>query len=127
MLISKAILAKKSQIVRPHAEKEDADTVLTVEEASTGKGVPLAVDPALGTISGIQFSDDESHAVITVSSDRSPRNLVAHDLASGKATPLTRTLNPEIDAEDLVESKIVRFEASEKVTHVILQHNKKSL
>lgn len=95
------------------ATNEDADTVLTVEEASTGKGVPLAVDPALGTISGIQFSDDESHAVITVSSDRSPRNLVAHDLASGKATPLTRTLNPEIDAEDLVESKIVRFKASD--------------
>lgn len=95
------------------ATNEDADTVLKVEDASSGKGIPLNVDPALGTITDIQFSGDESRAVISVSSDRSPRNLVAYEFASGKATPLTHTLNPEIDAEDLVDSRIARFKASD--------------
>ncbi|MDZ7640205.1 MAG: prolyl oligopeptidase family serine peptidase [Bryobacterales bacterium] len=95
------------------ATNEDADTVLTVEEAATGKPVPLKVDASLGTIAGINFSLDESRAVLSVSSDRSPRNLVAYDFASGKAMPLTRTLNPEVAAEDLVESKNARFKASD--------------
>lgn len=95
------------------ATNEDADTVLVLEEVSTGKAVPLQVDAALGAITGIRISKDESRAVLTVSSDRSPRNLVAYNFASSKAVPLTRTLNPEVDAEDLVDSKIARFKSSD--------------
>jgi dipeptidyl aminopeptidase/acylaminoacyl peptidase len=95
------------------ATNEDADTVLLMEEAATGKAVPLKVDPALGTVSGVSISRDESRAVVVVSSDRSPRNLVAYDFASAKAVPLTRTLNPEVDPKDLVDSRIARFKSSD--------------
>lgn len=97
------------------ATNEDADTVLAVEEAGSGKAVPLKLDAGLGTVTGVNFSPDESRAVISVSSDRSPRNLVAYDFATARATPLTRTLNSEVDAEDLVESKNARFKASDGV------------
>jgi dipeptidyl aminopeptidase/acylaminoacyl peptidase len=40
---------------------------------------------------------------------------VAYEFATAKAMPLTRTLNPEVDAEDLVESKIARFKASDNM------------
>ncbi len=51
--------------------------------------------------------------MLTVGGDQSPRNLVAYDFGTGKGVPLTRTLNPAIDTEDLVESTIVRFKASD--------------
>lgn len=97
------------------ATNQDADTVLEVVEVASGKPVALNVDASLGVVQGLSFSDDETRAILNVSSDRSPRNLVAYELSSGKATQLTKTLNPEIDPEDLVESKIARFKASDGV------------
>lgn len=95
------------------ASNEDADTVLSVEDTATRTPVALNIDKSQGTLVGLQFSPDESRALLTMSSDRSPRNLVAYEFATGESRALTQTLNPEVDPEDLVESSIVRFKASD--------------
>jgi len=48
---------------------------------------------------------------LTVSSDAMPGNLFVYNLESGEIHQVTETLNPEINADDLVSSEVVRFEA----------------
>ena len=92
---------------------EDADTVVKVSEVGSGKNLSIEKAVEGQRLLSIQFSRDETKAILSVGGDRSPRNLVGFDIASGHATPLTRSLNPEIDSDDLVDSSIVRFAASD--------------
>jgi dipeptidyl aminopeptidase/acylaminoacyl peptidase len=62
-----------------------------------------------GTLQGLRFSPSEKAMVLYVAGDRSPVNLYHYNLASGKIRQLTKALNPEIDPEDLVDAKTVRF------------------
>jgi dipeptidyl aminopeptidase/acylaminoacyl peptidase len=43
--------------------------------------------------------------------DRSPSNLYIYDFATKKATKLTESLNPEINAVDLVDSQVIRYKS----------------
>ena len=69
-----------------------------------------------GTISGVAFSHSEKYMKLYVSSDTMPRNIFLYDLEKGEARQLTDTLNPEIDAVDLVAGEVVRFEARDGMT-----------
>jgi dipeptidyl aminopeptidase/acylaminoacyl peptidase len=51
-----------------------------------------------------------------VNADRSPNDLHVLEMASGKPARLTRSLNPEIDAGDLVDTQVVRFTARDGMT-----------
>ncbi len=64
-----------------------------------------------GTVSGISFSDSEKLMKLTVSGDAMPGNIFVYNLESGAVTQVTETLNPDIDTNDLVTSKVARFEA----------------
>lgn len=65
-------------------------------------------------INSLQFSDDETQLALYVSSDKAPGDLYYMSLESEEgATPekLTASLNPEINPDDLVAGKVVRFKS----------------
>lgn len=97
------------------AVNEDAHTKITITESETGKVIPLPKLPN-GDITGVGISDNEKLMRFYLNGDRSPSNLYVYDFASGKATRLTNTLNPEINPDDLVESDVVRFKSFDGMT-----------
>jgi dipeptidyl aminopeptidase/acylaminoacyl peptidase len=87
---------------------EDARNKLLLFEHKTNKAVkfPQVKD---GYVQGLRFSPSEKNMVLYVAGDRSPMNLYHYSLVNGKLKQLTRALNPEINPEDLVDAKIIRY------------------
>ncbi|WP_137175921.1 S9 family peptidase [Massilia sp. HP4] len=75
-------------------------------------GNPVAL-PRLpgGEMRQVTFSESGNLMAFYLNGDRSPSNLYVHDFRSGKTSQLTRSLNPEIDPNDLVEAEVVRFKS----------------
>ncbi len=86
----------------------DARTEIRILETETLEPVALPAFPD-GDITGVAFSRDERSIAFYVSSGRSPRDLFVLDLDSNEVRQLTRTINPAIDPEHLVEPEVVRF------------------
>jgi dipeptidyl aminopeptidase/acylaminoacyl peptidase len=94
----------------------DGRTQLKVVESATGKPVSLPTIPD-GGVSGVVIARSESKIAMYVNGDRLPNDLYLLDLARGReARRLTTSLNPEIDAADLVTSEVVRFTARDGMT-----------
>ncbi|HVE72683.1 MAG TPA: S9 family peptidase [Thermoanaerobaculia bacterium] len=89
---------------------EDARTVVRVVDAKTGKPLALPKLPS-GNINSVRFSRSDKLMTLYVDADRAPSNLYVHDFRTGKTTRLTDTLSKEVDAEDLVDAKVVRFKS----------------
>lgn len=89
---------------------EDGYTKIRLTRTATGEEIALADVPA-GTITGVGIARSERRLRFYVSSDTMPANLFMHDLENGETRRLTDTLNPEVDANDLVASEVVRFTA----------------
>jgi dipeptidyl aminopeptidase/acylaminoacyl peptidase len=89
---------------------EDARTKVKVYEGETDKLVPLPPLPE-GDISGIRFSDSETKMAFYHDGARSPANLYVYDFATQKPLKLTESLNPEINAADLVDSRVIRYKS----------------
>jgi dipeptidyl aminopeptidase/acylaminoacyl peptidase len=89
---------------------EDARTKVKVYEGETEKLVPLPPLPE-GDISGIRFSDSETKMAFYHDGARSPANLYVYDFSTQKPLKLTESLNPEINAADLVDSRVVRYKS----------------
>jgi len=62
-------------------------------------------------ILNIKISDSEQNMLLTVGSSRSPQNLFVYNFKNKKLKQLTRTLNNEVDVNDLVKAKIVRYKS----------------
>jgi dipeptidyl aminopeptidase/acylaminoacyl peptidase len=97
------------------AVNEDARTVLRMIETASGKAVQLPSIPD-GGVSNIVISRSESKVALYINGDRSPNDLYVLNLGKGAATRLTTSLNPAIDAADLVEAQVVRFKARDGMT-----------
>lgn len=95
---------------RVTAINEDARTVIRLHDLRDGKVVSLPQLPA-ADITSVVVSPSEKRLAFYVNGDRSPSNLYVHTLGEAAPRRLTSTLNREIDAEDLVESEVVRFGA----------------
>jgi dipeptidyl aminopeptidase/acylaminoacyl peptidase len=89
---------------------EDARTKVTVYEGATDKVVPLPPLPE-GDITAVRFSDSETKMGFYHDGARSPANLYVYDFATQKPLKLTESLNPEINAADLVDSRVVRYKS----------------
>ena len=73
-------------------------------------GKPVALPKlAGGEMRQVTFSESGNLMAFYLNGDRSPSNLYVHDFRDGKTAQLTRSLNPEIDPNDLVEAEVVRF------------------
>jgi len=86
---------------------EDGKTTLKITDAA---GNPVAFpDMGDGSIAGINISDSEKWARLTVSSSKSPSNLFLYNFESKEVKQLTNSLNPEINTEHLVAAEVVRY------------------
>jgi dipeptidyl aminopeptidase/acylaminoacyl peptidase len=95
---------------RVTAINEDAHTKIKVYDTKTGRLVPLPKLPN-ADITGVTISPSEKLMAFYLNGDRSPSNLYVYDFATGKATKLTNSLNPEINADDLIETQVVRYKS----------------
>ncbi|HKO63295.1 MAG TPA: S9 family peptidase, partial [Pyrinomonadaceae bacterium] len=95
---------------RVTAVNEDARTKIKIYDQATGKTVPLPQLPN-GVITGVNISPSEKLMAFYLNGDRSPSNLYVYNFATKKANKLTESLNPEINADDLVESEVIRYKS----------------
>lgn len=87
---------------------EDAANTLEITETATGKALDLP-EFENAYITGINFSRDETMALLNVGGSHTPTNLYAYNLESKKSQKLTEALNDEINPEDLVAAEIIRY------------------
>ena len=95
---------------RASAINEDGRTVIHLEDARSGKAVPIPALPE-GDLTSVSFARSENLLAFYASSDHASSNLHVLDLRSGKVTRLTDTMSKEIDPRDLVDSQVVRFKS----------------
>ncbi len=88
----------------------DARTEIHITNAATGEPLELPELPARD-ISGVAFSRSEKKVRFYHSGPRSPANLYVYDVGAKQAAKLTDTMNPEIDAGDLADVEVVRYES----------------
>ena len=95
---------------RVSATNEDAKTVLRMWDVPAAKELALPALPN-ADVTGLFFSKDEKKMGFSLSSDRTPRDIWVVDLDGGTPKQLTRTLNPEVNPDDLVDSQVVRYKS----------------
>lgn len=88
----------------------DARTELNIVDTRTNQPVKLPALPG-GDVTGVTIADGEGRMIFFVNSSNSPATLYSYDFATGKATPLVRGLNPEINPTDLVSGEVVRYKS----------------
>lgn len=89
---------------------QDAQTVIKVYDTVTGQPMTLPELPD-GNITSVNISKSENLMAFYFNGSRSPNNLFVYDFEDGQYTQLTDTMNPEIDADDLVEAEVVRYKS----------------
>lgn len=89
---------------------EDGKNSLIINNTQTGEEVDLP-DMQNEDIVAVNISDSEELMRLTIGTAKAPNNLYVYDFSSGDLKKLTNTLNPEIDAEDLVSAEVVRYES----------------
>src|SRR4029434_4192918 len=92
------------------ATNEDARTKVKVIEEASGQVVDLPPLPE-GDISDIHISDTETKMAFYQDGSRAPANLYVYDFQTKKLAKLTESLNPEINAADLVDGRVVRYKS----------------
>jgi dipeptidyl aminopeptidase/acylaminoacyl peptidase len=92
------------------ATNEDARTKVRVYEEATGKPVDLPPLPE-GDLSEIVISDHETKMAFYHDGSRSPANLYVYDFGTKSLARLTNSLNPEINPNDLVDGRVVRYKS----------------
>ncbi len=95
---------------RVTAINQDASTVVEIENTETGEMVDIPDLPE-GDITSVNISDSEKMMTFYASSSKSPNNLYLYNFESGELKKLTDTMNPEINADDLVEGEVIRYKS----------------
>ncbi|WP_377161156.1 prolyl oligopeptidase family serine peptidase [Roseateles sp. UC29_93] len=86
----------------------DASLELRIVQTADGKPVVLPKLPG-GELRGVTFSKSSQRMAFYLNGDRSPSNLYVYDFGTKQVKQLTRTLSKDIDPEELVEGRILRF------------------
>jgi dipeptidyl aminopeptidase/acylaminoacyl peptidase len=87
---------------------EDGKTIINVVDLSTRDNIGL---PDFGEtdITGVEISKSEQLMRLTVGSGSSPNDIYCYNFATKELKKLTESLNSEINQEDLVAGRVVRF------------------
>jgi dipeptidyl aminopeptidase/acylaminoacyl peptidase len=93
---------------------DDAKTVIEVLETERGKPVKLPKLP-LGEITSVRIARSEKLMTFYHSGSRSPNDLYVYDFETRKYIKLTDNMNPEIDQDDLVDARVVRYKSFDGV------------
>ena len=89
---------------------EDGKNVIKVWDTEGKKRVDFPKFES-GDITNVNISRSEEKMSFYIGSSASPGNLYVYDFKTGDYKKLTDTLNPEIDADDLVTAEVVRFKS----------------
>jgi len=89
---------------------EDGKNAIEVLDAKTMQPIDL---PDFGdkSITSVNFSDDENWMRMYVGGSNSPSDLYTYHLVTKEQYKLTHVLNVDIDVEDLVTAKVIRFKS----------------
>jgi len=89
---------------------EDGKNKVLLFDHATNKAVsfPEIKD---GDVMSVIISPSEKNLLLTVGSSTSPANLYLYNTDSKQLKQLTSTLNKEVDRNDLVEARVVRFKS----------------
>jgi len=93
---------------RLSAVNADGRSVLYVFDGRTGAPVALPPFPA-GEISSVRVSRSETRLAFELDGDRGPNNLYVYEFGAKAPVRLTDTMSKDVDPEDLVEGRVVRF------------------
>ena len=107
--ISYAYFSKKGKY-RVVGINQDAKTVVKILDTSTGQNVAFP-DILNGDVSSVRISRSEDKMIFSAGSSKSTNNLYLYDFGTKNHKQLTKTLNAEINTDDLVEAKIVRYKS----------------
>ena len=91
------------------AINEDGSTRIEVIDVASGKPIALPTLPA-GEIRGVRIARSEQRMAFYLNGDRQPSDLYLLEFGD-QPRQLTRSLNPAIDPQDLVDSRVVRFDS----------------
>ncbi|UCE25368.1 MAG: S9 family peptidase [Candidatus Zixiibacteriota bacterium] len=86
----------------------DARTEIQVLNTQTGKPVELPELPD-ADITSVGISRSEKLMIFYVNGSRSPSNLYVLSIETGQYQKLTESISPEIDPENLVDARVVRY------------------
>ncbi len=89
---------------------EDGKNKVLLFDHGTNQPVDFPAIPD-GDIRGVMISATGNNMMLSVGSSRSPANIFSYNFASKQLKQLTQTLNPEVDANDLVNASVVRFKS----------------
>lgn len=89
---------------------EDGKTNLIIKQNKTGKNIDFPDIPD-GDIKGVNISESEKLMRLTVGGSKSTSNIYVYNFEDRSLKKLTNTMNPELDADNLVSAEIVRFKS----------------
>ncbi|MEE9372633.1 MAG: S9 family peptidase [Saprospiraceae bacterium] len=100
----------KSGDYRVTGINQDGKTVVELFNTQTGKTVEV---PDVGDkeITTVNISDSETKMAFYAGGSNAPSDLYMYDMNAKTVKKLTNTLNPEINAADLVKGEVVRFKS----------------
>ena len=90
------------------AINEDGKNTLFIKDLLNNSDVYFPEIPD-GDIKGVSFSESEEKIRLTIGTSKSPNNIYVYDMGSKELKKLTETLNPEINANDMVAAEVVRY------------------
>ena len=90
------------------AINEDGKNTLFIKDLVNNSDVYFPEIPD-GDIKGVSFSESEEKIRLTIGTSKSPTNIYVYDMDSKELKKLTETLNPEINANDMVAAEVVRY------------------
>ena len=90
---------------------EDASTKVTIFDRKRNRNVSLPRRLPRGDLRNVRFSPDEKTLAFLINKDTSPSNVFTVNLRRKTFKQHTEALNPAIDPNVLVESKVVRYES----------------
>ncbi len=97
------------------SSNEDGKSVTRLLDANTLKEIPLDAF-SNQNVTGLGFNEEESLLRMYAGPVSAPNNLYSYDFKNGKKYQLSDVLNPEIQAEDLVPSTVVRYPSFDGTT-----------
>ncbi|MDA3953476.1 MAG: prolyl oligopeptidase family serine peptidase [Bacteroidales bacterium] len=89
---------------------QDSKTVIKVFDMNTGEEINLPNFEGLD-ITSVSVSRSENFMAFNASSSRETSNLYIYDFTTNDFKQLTNTLNPEINIDNLVDGKIIRYKS----------------
>jgi dipeptidyl aminopeptidase/acylaminoacyl peptidase len=122
--ISYAYFSKKGKY-RVVGINQDAKTIVKILDTSTDQDVAFP-DITNGDISSVRISRSEDKMIFSAGSSKSTNNLYLYDFGTKEHKQLTKTLNIEINPDDLVEAEIVRYESFDNLQIPAIYYKPKS-